>query len=484
MFQVKKIVLTVLAALIISGCGGSGDDKPKQENKKTLDDNALKVVSLVSNVDENSVFRINDYGYHHISKSMGNIDSSKLEIFDGLNGYVRSINVVSENIFLSSVYSNDDYKMRNMITYNNNGDRVTYELDTASSLVEYYQVNLVGDAVVILGDKKFYYVKDGKRYSINEEDVLNSYRTDGKHIAYISHNSDLNVMTLDEKVKIKSDGKGASLLAVDDGNVILAMTDDFKCHPIDYGIQSDIYGNYILKNCELYDTSKPERKGFSQVYHMKPIVRFNIDSEEYEPWVWITVFGDTESKVISYSEGHVFFNKIKQDIRTQNAGNLGYYKEYKGKNIPLVEMSNFCSGFEETYMYADDPVGIVKRNNSNVYCFENSYLENNGTVKNNGIKFTVNYLDASGDYVNDGHRELSLRKYNIEQRTDVNSIMVSNEKFTFAYHENRFTFDPEANIMEKFDLDEGAVFIKSMQKSETIHHYEQSDNRPKRKTPF
>lgn len=285
----------------------AGTINPNRKTKKTLDDNALKVASLVSNVDENSVFRINNDGYHHLSRSIDNIDSSKLEIFDGLNGYVRSINVVSENIFLSSVYSNDDYKMRNMITYNNNGDRVTYELDIASSLVEYYQVNLVDDAVVILGDKKFYYVKDGKRYSINEEDVLNSYRTDGKHIAYISHNSDLNVMTLDEKVKIKSDGKGASLLAVDDGNVILAMTDDFKCHPIDYGIQPDIYGNYILKNCELYDTSKPERKGFSQVYHMKPIVRFNIDSEEYEPWVWISVFGDTESKVISYSEGHVFF---------------------------------------------------------------------------------------------------------------------------------------------------------------------------------
>ncbi|MEZ8724002.1 hypothetical protein AB6D66_23265 [Vibrio pomeroyi] len=409
-----KKILVVLAMIVVTGCGGSdGSSKPKEKNNDNK--NALKVVKLTSSVDKNSVFTDDYMGHHSLASSIDTIDSKRSKVFDDMNDYVRSINVVSNNIFLTSSYDYSDDKYRNMITYINDGNHLTYELEMDSLLVEYYRAEVVGDAVVILTNDDFYYIEDGKRHSIKSEGIPSYYRTDGKYIAYFTNFSELNVITLDGKVQTKTDVKDADLLAIDEGNAILAMRDDFKCHPIDYGVQSDLYGNYTLKNCDLYDASENEGNIYSQVYHMRPIVRFNIDTEELEPWVWITVFSDTASNGIGYHKGHIFFNEVIQDIRTQNTGKFPLFKEYKGKNIPLVGMSNYCSGVEENYIYASDPVGVIKPDENKIYCFEKAYLVSNGTNKNSGIRFTINYINNDGDYVNDGYRILSTKKYNIVQ---------------------------------------------------------------------
>ncbi|CAH7295735.1 hypothetical protein VCHA41O245_10172 [Vibrio chagasii] len=478
-----KKILVVLAMIVVTGCGGSdGSSKPKE---KPIDNkNALKVVKLTSNVDKNSVFTDDYMGHHSLASSIDSIDSKRTKIFDDMNNYVRSVNIVSNNILLTSSYDYSDDKYRNMITYINDGNHLTYELEMDSLLVEHYRAEVVGDVVVILTDDDFYYIEDGQRHSIKSEDIPNDYRTDGKYIAYFTNFSELNVITLDGKVKTKTNVKDADLLAVDEGNVILAMRDDFKCHPIDYGVQSDLYGNYILKNCDLYDASANEGNTYSQLYYMRPIVRFNIDTEELEPWVWITVFSETSSNGIDYHKGHIFFNEIIQDIRTQSAAKYSIFKEYRGKNIPLVGMSNYCSGVEEDYIYASDPVGIIQRDDNNIYCFENTYVKKNGKTESDGIKFTINYINNDGDYVNDGYRMLSTKKYNIVQTNSAHSFMVSNKVFTFSHDKNRFTFNPETNVMNKSDSDNGIVFIKPMQRSNTINQYDYLDGRPKRKRPF
>lgn len=486
----KKIALILLAMLIITGCGdggGSGNFEPKEKEQEELNYEVLKVIPLVSNVSKDSVFRSDSMGYYSMSQSIHSIDSEKINIFEGVDGFINSINVISESIFLSSVYSYEyDDRLTSMITYINDGSHVTYELDAMDSLrVEFMQAKLVGDVVVINTGSEFFYVTaDGKKYTIEEENSPYSFHTDGKHIAYFTKYHKLNVITLDGKVKVKADVKDASILAVDDGNVILAMYDDFECHPIDYGRQPDLYGNYFLGNCDLYDASKDKDRFLSQIYHMKPIVKFNIDSEESEPWVWISVFSETESSSISYINGHIFFNEIKQDIRAQNPGKFGLYKEYKGKNIPLVGMENFCSGVEETYMYAPDPVGIIKEDNGKVYCFEHSYREINGKTQKDHIKITVNYLNGDGDYVNDGTRRLARQIYELNKTHDAFHFLISNDTVAFRHYEHRYTFNTEINLQRRFELDKAILFTEPMQKFHTIYFYDHMTNRSKRKTPY
>lgn len=463
----KKIALTLIAGSILVGCGGGGGggSKPKEVQPS---ENDLKKFSSDTNLKQGqNLIALEDRGYF-LSDSLLDAEKNFESVFNDVTAQVIAAKVVSSNVVLLSLkHGDNDFK--NLIAYIDKN--AVYEIGTGKEHVGFFQSKAVGNSVVILGNREFIYISNGKKHHIRKDDLPTEFKTDGKYIAFFDRQYTksgelvLNVSSLDKKVDFKITDKFLSLLAVDNGEVILSMDDDFYCHPMESGVIPDLKGNF-KHNCDVMDTTNPiQNLTNTQIeLNMRHLVKVGVSDEKIEPLALITVPKGLDRNSLTYHAGYVFHGGIKQKVRNQDHKTSIHQVTYKGKDIGLVDYSDFCNQQNRT-RFDYSPVGFIK--NNILYCFENnSVIDKSNNPLTLGVRFTVSKLDSKGDYIREPYKTYGIFGKTSNSAYD---FFMYNNSFAFTLNNSIYTYNFDTAMPKSATKSKNLVDFIPMQEMKKIN---------------